>query len=192
MDSPEFVASAWPQLGNKVLSEAIRKNQEMVGLPKWSDDEVAFAKEFQKANGKKELGLATALPPLTPRPQGSSSNDNGDVTWVVPTGLMTFPASVPGIGYHAWPAAVTPTSSIAHKGMVAGAKVLAASLLDLITSPDLVARARKQFDDDTRDTKYFSLLPADAKPPVDMNKATMEEFGPALSKTYLNVTPRYK
>jgi aminobenzoyl-glutamate utilization protein B len=192
MDAPEFVASAWPQLGNPVLSEAIRKNIELVGLPKWSDDEMAFAKEFQKANQQREVGLATRLPPVGPRPQGTASNDNGDVTWVVPTGLMTFPASVPGIGYHAWPAAVTLTSSIAHKGMVAGAKVLAASLLDLVTSPELLQRARQAFEADTKDTRYFSLLPADAKPPVEMNKAAMEQFAPQLEKGYLKAAPRFK
>jgi len=33
---------------------------------------------------------------------------------------MTFPASVPGIEYHEWHAAVTPVSSISHKGQVPG------------------------------------------------------------------------
>src|ERR1039457_3178354 len=32
MDPPEFVASAWPALGNQVLSEMIRKNYELVGM----------------------------------------------------------------------------------------------------------------------------------------------------------------
>ncbi|WP_420224423.1 amidohydrolase [Pigmentiphaga litoralis] len=192
MDPPEFVASAWPQLGNKVLSEQIRKNMEMVGLPTWTAEEVAFAKELQKANNKPEVGLATALPTVAARPQGTASNDNGDVTWVVPTGMMNFPASVPGIGYHAWPAAITPTSTMAHKGMVTGAKVLAASLLDAMTSPALLQNARKEFADATKDSPYFSLLPADAKPPVDMNRATMDQFGPALSKTYLSVSPRFR
>jgi len=192
MDPPEFVASAWPQLGNQVLSQAIRKNIEMVGLPKWSDEEVAFAKDFQKANKQPAVGLATALPALAARPQGTASNDNGDVTWVVPTGLMTFPASVPGIGYHAWPAAVTPTSTIAHKGMVAGAKVLAASMLDLLTSEELLANARKKFEEDTKDTKYFTLLPDSAKPPLEMNQAMMEKYRPELSKYYLSVAPRFK
>ncbi|HEY8579690.1 MAG TPA: amidohydrolase, partial [Beijerinckiaceae bacterium] len=63
MDPPDVVASAWPQLGNRPLSEAIRKNMEAVNLPKWSDEETSFAKEFQKANGAKEVGLATNLPP---------------------------------------------------------------------------------------------------------------------------------
>jgi len=34
----EFVASAWPQLANKAIAEAIQKNIDAVGLPKWSDD----------------------------------------------------------------------------------------------------------------------------------------------------------
>jgi aminobenzoyl-glutamate utilization protein B len=43
----------------------------------------------------------------------------------------------------------------------------------------------------TKDTKYFSMLPPEAKPPVEMNKAMMDEYRPALSKTYLNVAPRF-
>ncbi len=192
MDPPDVIASAWPQLGNHPISEDIRKNMEAVGLPKWSDDEVAFAKEFQKANGQKEVGLATALPPAGPRPQGFSSNDIGDYTWNVPTGLMTFPGSVPGINYHAWPAAVTPTSTIAHKGMVAATKVMAATALDLLTSPELLQRAKSAFADDVKDTKYFSLLPDDAKPPTYLNKEVMEKLRPEMAKFYLHVAPRFE
>jgi aminobenzoyl-glutamate utilization protein B len=187
----EVIASAWPMLGNKVLGEAVRRNIDLVGLPKWSDEEVRFAKELQKANKQKEDGLATTLPPSGSRPQSSSSNDGGDVTWQVPAGLISFPSSVPGIQYHAWPAAITPTSSIAHKGMITGAKVLAASMLDTFTSPELLTEARKQFEQDTRDTKYFSLLPNDAKPPIELHKEVMEKFRPEMAKHYLTVSPRF-
>jgi aminobenzoyl-glutamate utilization protein B len=146
----------------------------------------AARSDFQHARGVKEVGLAAQPVPLGQRPQSTSSNDNGDVTWNVPTGLMTFPASVPGILYHHWAAAVTPTSSVAHKGMVVGVKVLAASVLDLMTSPELRAEAKKQFDSDTQDTKYFTLLPPEAKPSPDLNRAMMEQFRPAMAKFYLN------
>jgi aminobenzoyl-glutamate utilization protein B len=188
----EYVASAWPQLGNKVIAAAIQNNIEAVGLPQWTPEQVAFAKAFQRARQVKEVGLNTKPTPLGQRPQSTSSNDNGDVTWNVPTGLMTFPASVPGINYHHWAAAVTPTSTIAHKGMVVGAKVLAASVLDLMMSPDLRTKAQAQFEDDTKETKYFSLLPSDAKPPLDLNKAMMDKFRPAMSKFYLNEAPRLR
>mgnify|MGYP003343799157 CR=1 FL=1 len=130
MEPPDVIASAWPQLGNRPMSEAIHKNFALVGLPKWSEEEVAFAKEFQKANRRPEVGLATTLPPPVSRSQSFSSNDIGDLTWNVPFGLMTYPGSVPGINYHAWQAAVTPTSSFTHKGMVAGAKVMAVWVVD--------------------------------------------------------------
>jgi aminobenzoyl-glutamate utilization protein B len=94
--------------------------------------------------------------------------------------------------YHHWKAAVTPVSSIAHKGMVVGAKALAASVLDLLTTPDLRQRARAQFDEDTKDTKYFSLLPPEAKPPLDLNREMMEKFRPEIRKFYLNKPVQFR
>jgi aminobenzoyl-glutamate utilization protein B len=82
--------------------------------------------------------------------------------------------------------------SIAHKGAVVGAKVIAASVLDLMTSPELLSAAKKQFAEDTKDTKYFSLLPPGAKPPVDLNREMMEKYRPALSKFYLNKKPQFR
>jgi len=38
--------------------------------------------------------------PLGGRPQAYSSNDNGDVTWNVPSVLLNFPSIVPGIAPH--------------------------------------------------------------------------------------------
>ena len=75
---------------------------------------------------------------------------------------------------------------------MAGAKVLAASLLDLLTSPELVAKAKEQFRADTRDTPYFSFLPADAKPPLELNREMMERFRPEMRKHYLNRKPQFK
>ncbi|TMH60582.1 MAG: amidohydrolase [Betaproteobacteria bacterium] len=187
----EVVASAWPQLGNRVLAEAIQKNIDLVGNPKWSAEEEKFAKDFQSALGLKAVGLNASPVKFGARPQAFASNDSGDVTWNLPTGNLNFPASVPGVNYHNWQAAVTPTSSIAHKGEVAGAKVLAASLLDLLTSPALVAKAKEQFREDTRDTPYFSFLPADAKPPLELNREMMERFRPEMRKHYLNRTPQF-
>ncbi len=187
----EVVASAWPQLGNRVMAEAIQKNIELVGNPKWSAAEQKFAQEFQTALGLKPVGLSLLPVKFGARPQSFSSNDSGDVTWVVPTGNLNFPASVPGVNYHNWQAAVTPTSSIAHQGEVAGAKVLAASLLDLLTSPELLARIKDQFQQDIRETQYVSLLPADAKPPLDLNREMMEKFRPEMRKYYLTRKPRF-
>src|SRR5215475_5210891 len=184
-------ASAWPQLANKAIAEAIQNNIDSVGMPKWSEEEQGFARDFQKSADRPVVGLRTTPAALGERQQSTSSNDSGDVTWVVPAGLMTFPASVPGIEFHEWHAAVTPVSSISHKGQVAGAKVLAASIIDLLTSPELLQKARAEFEVESKRTPYFSLLPPDAKPPVDLNRAEMEKFRPQMRKFYLANTPRF-
>ena len=190
--SHEVVASAWPQLSNRIIAEAIQKNIDSVGTPAWSAEENDFARRFQKSSGVPEVGLATRPIPLGARPQSFASNDNGDVTWVVPSSVFQFPASVPGVQYHNWAAAVTPTLSISHKGQVAGAKVLAATVLDLLTDPELLKRAKAQFAQDTKETKYVPMLPASAKPPLDMNREMMEKYRPEMKKSYLNTKPAFR
>ena len=69
---------------------------------------------------------------------------------------------------------------------------MAASVLDLLTSAELLAAAKKQFEQDTKDTKYFSLLPPGAKPPVDLNKDMMDRYQPAMRKFYLNKKAQFK
>jgi aminobenzoyl-glutamate utilization protein B len=185
-------AAAWPQLGLKPLAEAVQANIEAVGMPQWSEEEQAFARKFQTAMGAKPIGLRTSTTPLGERRQSASSNDNGDVTWVVPSVALNFPGSVPGIGYHNWQAAVTPTSTIAHKGMLAGAKVLAGTIIDLLSRPELVAAARAEFGKQTSEMKYFAVLPADAKPPLDLNKETMDRYRPAMRQFYLDKPVRFE
>jgi len=61
-----------------------------------------------------------------------------------------------------------------------------------LTSPELLAAAKKQFAEDTKETKYFSLLPPDAKPPVDLTKDIMDKYRPAMHKFYLNKKAQFK
>ncbi len=187
-----YQAAAWPALSNKALAGVVQKNIDAVGLPKWTDDEQKFARDFQAAEKVKVVGLNTVAQQGGSRPQSTSSNDSGDISWVVPAVVYTFPASVPGIQYHNWQAAVTPTSTIAHKGEVAGAKVLAATILDFMTSPDVLKSAHDEFEQATKESPYFSLVPPDAKPDTDLDKDIMAQYRPEMSKHYLHKTPRFQ
>jgi aminobenzoyl-glutamate utilization protein B len=184
-------AAAWPQLSLKSIADVVQSNISAVGMPQWTDEEQSFARQFQRTMGAKAVGLNTSVTPLGAQPQVAASDDKGDVSWVVPSAVLYFPASVPGINYHNWPAAVTPTSTIAHKGMVAGSKALAGAILDYLTKPELVRQARTEFDQVTAEMKYFDVLPADAKPPLDLNKGTMERYRAEMSKFYLNKPVRF-
>jgi aminobenzoyl-glutamate utilization protein B len=121
--------------------------------------------------------------------QSVSANDSGEVSWVVPTGLITFPSNIPGVSYHHWSAGVSLATSIAHKGAVVGAKAMAASAVDLLMDPSLVAKAKETFKEEIGDVEYKPLLPPEQKPPLELNHSIMERFRPAMREHYLKEKP---
>ena len=76
---------------------------------------------------------------------GGGSDDIGDVSWNVPTVTLSYPANIPNLPGHHWANAVAMATPIAHKGVVAGAKVQAMTLVDLLLRPELVEQAWTYF-----------------------------------------------
>ena len=52
-------------------------------------------------------------------------------------------------------------------------------------------KAREQFQADTKNSPYFSLLPPEAKPDLELNRAEMEKYRAEMRKFYLDKTPRF-
>src|SRR5258705_4556543 len=150
----KYAASAWPQLVSKSIAETIQQNVDLVGMPKWTEEEQQRARDFQKSAGMPVIGLQTRVTPLGGRPQATSSNDNGDVSWVVPAGSLNFPSAISGIAAHEWKAAVFPVSSISHKGQVAGAKDLAGSNIRPFAPPDVLEKGRAGFRVESKKKPY--------------------------------------
>ncbi|HEX7114532.1 MAG TPA: amidohydrolase [Steroidobacter sp.] len=180
--------AAAPQHFNKPIAEAAARNIEAVGLPAWSADEQAFARAVQKSVGAKEEGLATrldGLKPPQPEPSSGGSDDIGDVSWNVPTIVVRYPANIPGLPGHHWSNAIAMATPIAHKGVVAGAKVVAMTTLDLLTNEELRHAALQYFSDvQTKDQKYVPVLGAADRPVVEMNADTMARYREQLKKYY--------
>ena len=49
-----------------------------------------------------------------------------------------------------------------------------------------------EFDQQLKQSPYFSLLPDDAKPQTDLNKEVMEKLRPEMRKFYLNKKANFK
>ena len=190
--SVQVLSAIWPTRGNRTMAEVTQKNVEVVGMPKWSEAEEQLARELQQKQKVKVIGLHHETVPLRQSTQGASSNDSGEITWIVPTGRVTFPSNIPGVPAHHWAAGVAPATSLAHKGAVAGAKVLAASVIDFMLEPKLVDEAKATFKKEIGTTQYKSFLPADQKPPIHLNKELMERYRPELSKFYMKEKPRFE
>ncbi len=189
----EIMSAVWPSRANQTAAEVIQKNIEQVGMPKWSLEEQRLARELQIKREVDPVGLVTQTSSLSgPSRQSTSANDSGDLTWLVPTGRLTFPSNIPGIAAHHWAAGVAPATSLAHKGAVAGAKVLAASVMDFFTDAQLLSKAKATFKEEIAGIEFKSLLPADQQPPLNLNQEIMDRFRPLLRKDYLEEKPRFR
>jgi aminobenzoyl-glutamate utilization protein B len=102
-----------------------------------------------------------------------------------------YPANVPNINFHHWAGGVTLAHSIAHKGAVAGSKAFAAAVVECFANPGMVAEAKRTFKDELGGVAYKPMLPADQKPPVELNRAIMEKFRPQMRKHYLKEKPQF-
>jgi aminobenzoyl-glutamate utilization protein B len=184
------LGSAWPQHFNRPMAEAAYANIKAVGLPQWSEADQTLAKALQKELKSREQGLATQLEDLAgPVPDEQrnrgGSDDIGDVSWNVPTITIRYPSNMPGLPGHNWANAVTMATPIAHKGVVAGAKVVGMTVIDLLTNPQLVEQSWKYFREvQTKDTKYQPLISPTDKPPTYLNKRIMDTYREQMRKFY--------
>ncbi len=105
-----------------------------------------------------ELGKPVALEDNN----GGGSDDIGDISWNMPTITLSYPANIPGLPGHNWSSGIASATPIAHKGVVAGAKAQAMTVLDLLTKPELVKGAWDYFNNvQTKDVKYIPFITKD-------------------------------
>ncbi|WP_337189225.1 amidohydrolase [Phenylobacterium sp.] len=188
-----ILGTAAPRHFNRPMAEAAYANIQAVGLPKWTADQQAFAKAVQQEIGaERRDGLATELRKLQPppeKPESGGSDDIGDVSWVAPTITILYPANIPGLPGHAWSSAIAMATPIAHDGVVAGAKVVAATTLDLLLRPDLRKAAKAYFTDvQQKDEAYVPMISAADKPPIEINADIMARYRPQMRPLYYDET----
>ena len=187
-----WVARNRPGLANHVMADAVWANFAAVGAPQWSSQARALAREIQ-AN----LGLAPLEEPLLeacerlvePREAEAelrrslpawqanwTSDDYTEMTWYAPTarfyvGRPTLAPHQEGRPYPGWAMnAMGGIAELIDPTIETAAKVVAGSILDLVRSPETLARAREELE--TRRAGRSArnrLLPRDFEAPIELN-----------------------
>ena len=175
-------------INNETLNDMIQENLERVIPVGYTDEELAYAKKFQEVitdldkDGLKavasELGGRDKKKELLDTPMwdfivdrnsrfgGGGSSDVGDVSWVVPTGHVYTNCYAAGTALHSWQATAQGKSSIAHKGMMSAAKILACIGAELLMKPELIEKAKADWKEELGGEEYPNPLPANLKPEV--------------------------
>jgi aminobenzoyl-glutamate utilization protein B len=196
-----LLGSAWTGYFNKPIAEAMYQNIKKVGLPQWSDDDQTLAKALQRELKVPVRGLASKIPDQRPPresngdaaeeegmgvgPMGGGSDDIGDISWAVPTITLRYPSNIPGGPGHNWANAISMATPIAHKGVVAGAKVQAMTMLDILLHPELVDQAWDYFKNvQNKEMHYTTFLRPGDQPATWLNQKTMEQYRPRMKALY--------
>ena len=188
--SKRILGSAWPRHFNKVIAETMYENIKTVGLPEWSEADQILAKAVQEeVNSPRDTnGLAVKLDTIglpVVRPVSGGSDDIGDISWKLPTVTLRFPSNIPGLQGHHWSNAIAMATPIAHKGVIAGAKVEAMTIIDFLLKPELVEQAWDYFKNEQgMKQEYKPMITKDEVPATYLNTEIMEEFRPRLEPYY--------
>ena len=187
----EFLGGLYNIIPNKTMSETIVKNMRKIGLPKYTDEEIKFAEEIAKSippemkieslRKSKRPGWERLIDKLIddeiPDPWGEGeishgSTDVADVSWQAPTVEFSTAAWVLGTPGHSWQAVAQSGVGLGHKSLIFASKVMALTVIDLLTNADLLNRAKEEFKQRLRGRKYKPPIPPNMKPPIGIWKET--------------------
>ncbi len=186
--SHRVVGGAWPRHFNKPIAEAVQQNIEAVGMPEWDEKDQTFAKAVQALADTEQKGLDTEVREIrapSEYPISGGSDDIGDISWLVPTINLNYPANIGNLGGHNWRNTIAMATPVAHKGSLAGAKVIAQTMVDLLLRPELLEEAHKYFNEvQLAETTYVPFISATEKPAIEKNVDIMAKFKPLLKELY--------
>lgn len=189
----EFVKACSNIVPNKTLFAAMYQNMQEIGVPSYEPAEQMLAGQmaatltpqtFDKSplaalsaedaravmaqiQGKALCDFIAPFHKETPSKVLPGSSDVGDVSWVVPTGQIVTACYALGTPNHSWQLVSQGKNSVAHKGLLYAAKVIAGTAIDALTDESLIAAAKQELKQQLAGEEYICPIPKDvkAKPP---------------------------
>ncbi len=169
----EFITASREKIPNTVLTKLLHRNMEEIGTIAYTEEEQNFVKNIQRNCGIAEEGLPTGITEW--KECGSNVTDSAEYSWKAP--LANFGLAVaPYDGWHNWKVVSCVGSSVGMKGMVQAAKILAASCMEAIRTPEIIKEAKAELEERLKGKAYVELIPKDVKPPIGINHETMEKY----------------
>jgi aminobenzoyl-glutamate utilization protein B len=151
---------------NRPLQELADNNLQMIGAPQYGEEDQAFARELQTFLGREPLGMNVELLPLQPEQEETEggSTDVAEISWKVPTVSLYVASAGAGLPWHSWATAASHGRPGAARAAQVAARVLAVTGMDLLTSPEILERAKAYHQEKTKGVPYVSPIPVDQKP----------------------------
>lgn len=139
----QLIAAARGYLPNDTLAEAIWRNLEIVGPPRWSGDDLAWMRELAAASaGRPDFDL---VPGIDVYKDGVDpyGQDDGEASWTIPLGRINWavPLQVP---LHNWAMTAISGHPAGEPGPLMASEALALTAVDLLARPGVLDRATSE------------------------------------------------
>ena len=149
---------------------ALMDKMEEIGSPVPDEEDYRIARLFSETalagfpNVNPEDPIAWKLEPYTDEETPDfSSTDVGDISWVCPTAQILTATFARGTPPHTWQMVSQGKLPQAHKMTRYAAKVMAASAVEMMSSPELLQKAQEEFRTRVGDG-YDAPIPKDVFP----------------------------
>ena len=162
---------------NTTLLKIMHAHFTKLGIPHYDEAEHAFAQALGTALSEAERNsvqdtalqgkvLSDRIRPLKTDvlEVESGSTDVGDVSWITPTVQCTTSCWVVGTPAHTWSVVTIGATSIAHKAMLHAGKVMAATAINVLQNPDIIAQAQAELQERLHGAGYVCPIPKGVKP----------------------------
>ena len=130
-------------LSNKILSEVVHANLDMVGGMDYTEEEHLFAETLMNTFNSEGLSAEVAAS-VAPFPiskiTGNYSTDSGDLSWIVPFFKYVCSNLAPSTPGHSWQTVAAGGTSMDIKGMTVAAKTMAMTAIDLFENPAIIEK----------------------------------------------------
>ena len=185
----EFVKGCSNILPNFVMEETLLESMREIGVPAYTEAEMQLAsalhasletpettlkkltkfcvgKEREAVLAHQGEALYTFIAPHTPTesPIVPASTDVGDASWCAPTSQVACAAWAADTPAHSWQAVAIGKSGVAHKAMLLAAKTLGLTGAKLMANPELLGRAKREFDSRIAQQPYLCPIPEGIQP----------------------------
>lgn len=171
----EFLGGCYNTLQNKTLVELVHRTMEEIPTPEWTPEEIHFAEKLDESSPVYEkmvaegtaaggIHLHSLIAPVDNQ-NNFGSTDVGDVQNITPGVFFMTACSNIGAPAHSWNNTACAGHSIGMKGMLYGAKVMAAAAVKAIEDPALIEKAKAGFAQDMKGRQYICPIPEETPVP---------------------------
>lgn len=166
----ERLGGCYPVLNNHVVADVVDASMRAIPMESWSEEDIAYARSLNETipgEWKASVALSQSAPDTqlhvgvmdVDRDNDYGSSDLGDVSHMCPSCFYKGACFPIGANYHSWQVTAVAGMDIGFKSMINGARMTALTVLRFLTEPELVCRAKEEFDRTMEGKRYEAMVP---------------------------------